>query len=224
MPKDTRIKDEIYAQLQNAAEAKKQATLEGLAKSRSYKRAGASEKQSAKAQVEWNKLSVEARRTTEEGQKGYDTWLSATFGVVMLCNQLNKALRASDPTGSLLSYIFTPVIERIHQKYNEKSYSATPSELPKLRYNVAFTADNKLDLFSLKDISRSDGKPLFARTQDPQVKAAQDILIAELETKYQEGLLIWLDQNGYQQVGTTRAFVDKHDGSPLTKAGTIPIC
>lgn len=72
------------------------------AQARALDRAGKHEERTADADKEWDKLIETAQRSIEEGQVGYDNFSSAMGKVVANCIQLNKAIAASDPVGSLL--------------------------------------------------------------------------------------------------------------------------
>jgi len=210
MPTDIELKKQIQQELSDEEQARRDAMLKENMLLRAGAKSDKSAREAAIADREWDKLLKDAKAMTQEGIKGFDSWISATCSILVLCYQIEKAIKASDPIGELLGIPFGIAIEAIKSKMDAIKLAKLPDvALPTLHTHIEFSDDNKLILDSfVKNLSRSDGKP-FTNSQK-----------ALLEGQYKTAVLVqWLDKQGYRAKDPTNpsTIVSKIDGTELTK-------
>ncbi|KTC65117.1 Uncharacterised protein (plasmid) [Legionella adelaidensis] len=205
--KDTQIRDHI----------REQTYKEMRDKSRQLR---AKEAQ-AKRQEELNKVAERekayydaAEQIIQEGQRGYDTWVSAMSSVVVL--QLKFVQIGPEAVlGGLVDLVVQPVKglllkvgydikDRITDKFGKVPEDVP---IPSLKGTMEFTDDNKLDLHALdRSLQTSDGKALDVKDKETFVA----------------GIVAWLNQMGFKPEADTTGkktnrFVHKDTNEVLTK-------
>jgi hypothetical protein len=166
----------------------------------------------------WDQLFKTVDGLRQEWGRGYNQdWITSTYAILTILEELQVALRESKPLYALLEVALDPLCDIAVQYYNNHTYSSSPEKaLPKLLINAEFTDDNELTMDKLGDMKRTDGQPMFPPQADPTVQQVQNILKTKLEHQLKFGVMGWLGDLGYEPDGDNR-FRDKANKTPLTK-------
>jgi len=226
---DSLIED-MRETLRREALHKKLNTLAHSMQIRSLEKAASYELGSARANEEAEKLEKLVANAREEWKRGYNNdWMSSTYSMLIMIEQVTAYLEACNFRGmavDLLDNTFG-ISQAFYKALDEYTYKNPPEKaLPKLQYHVD-VVDGKLNFDSLKDMTRSDGKPMFPTLDDPNLAAGEnltaqqaiDALRGELELRLETGLTVWLAERGYEAQapqtppGANSKIFVKNDGS-----------
>lgn len=201
----------------------KQADLAHLMKTRALRNAASYELGSAKASEKAAKVREIVASAKSEWGRGYNNdWISSTYAMLAICDQLAEYVEACNLTGMAVGAIdeflglgialatgmekdkIASASELVYRKFDEYTYKNPPEALlPKLKPHVEFV-DGKLTIDSFKDMCRPNGKPLFPTLKNDPYKPESAIIQAQIdairdrvELQVKAGVVLWLEQHGY---------------------------
>jgi hypothetical protein len=191
----------------------------------------------------WAKEAAEIRdqyaKAKEEWKRGYSNdWVTSTYAILAMAEQLMYLLCAWNLRDRLIVRPISDFLVDNVGAYLDHYLTESPPEkaLPKLQNYLEIGDDGKLSFDSLSQMTRSDGKPMFGKIDDPRLTNEQkqsierqtNTLKLALEGNFREGVKTWLNQVGYelkrerndagQEVEVPDVYVNKLDhNTPLTK-------
>ncbi len=236
----TNLKELIMDTIRREAAEKKQADLAHAMNMRVLHRKAGYEQQDNRAYAQANRLKEAVSQAKIEWNRGYNNDMVASlYSMLALCEEIGLLVREWGPIGQILREFETggsfplPITDMIHRKIDEYLYNNPPEKaLPRLRFHAEMDVNGKLDFSSLKDMSRSDGSPMFRpikldpeQSKEEQEDNAQrqlqlNQLQAGLESHLRDGVKAWLDGLGYEPekkanaagvLVETGVFLDKQD-------------
>lgn len=175
---------------------------------------------------EWKKLYETVEQLKQEWNRGYNNdWITSTYAMWAIIQQLTTAMHASKPVSSLIGLLADPLSDVAANYLHQWTYMEPPEKaLPRLMCHAEFTNDHKLDVSSLAKMTRSDGQPMFPKQASPDAQNVQNELQKKLENQLRLGVMAWLRDLGYKPSTTTPGvFVDK-DNIQLTKSVFERLC
>jgi hypothetical protein len=209
---DAKLKEQILESSMQEAIAKQTKMKQEASQIGRLEKQGYKEHQQQLADAAWKEVVDRSEKLIENGQQGFDNWLSAACSLVAVAHKLREAIHASDPLGMLVD-LGGNLYELIPKGDDPLP---TLDELPRLQY-YADIKDGKLEFESLSDVKRSDGDPLFPiiTPNTPDDKRADiETVTRQLENSFKEGVVLWLNQNGYKaNRDEPGVFVDMNDES-----------
>ncbi len=150
----------------------------------------------------WKEYQDFANKMVMEGQKGYDSWVSALGELCILAKKRVDALIASDPWG----WMFDQIVEHTaypigHLASNLWHMNDIPKidKLPTFANFVQFTDDNKLNRDY--NLVRSDGEPATPRQ----------------EAFFKAGIDAWLLTHHFSESPPQSGIYEHRDGHRLKK-------
>lgn len=214
----TSLIEDLRRTLDLEAQQIKHADLTHRMTARAHKGRASYEQQSARAVDAAAKLREIVASSKAEWGRGYNNdWISSTYAMLAICNQLAEYIEACNVAGAALGTIDsflgrqlgleekgypkdTGASELLYGAFDAYTYEDPPKKaLPKLQYHAEFK-DGKLKVDSLKDMRRANGKPLFPTLDDQNedIQRGIDTLRRDLEARLQAGVIVWLDSRGYK--------------------------